>query len=188
VSENLRLYTKAMYGFDHVARLAGPDDWDRPSPCAGWTARHVVGHVVALQRIREARIMGIEPTINPMDQPHEHAGDDPYATWSGARDDAFAALDRPGALHRVIEGRQGPVTVDVAIGQNIADTLIHSWDLARALAVDDRLDPQLVTRTLRVLEPIADGLRNPMVFGPRVEVADDADEQTRLLALTGRTP
>lgn len=132
--------------------------------------------------------MGVEPTVDPMERPDEHAGNDPYATWASARDDAFAALDRPGVLHRTIETWRGPATVDVAIGQNVGDTLIHSWDLARALGVDDRLDAKLVAHTLRVLEPIADGMRNSMVFGPLVAVRTDADEQTRLLALTGRNP
>lgn len=34
---------------DVVAQLA-PDDWARPTDCAGWTVRHLVGHVVGAMR------------------------------------------------------------------------------------------------------------------------------------------
>ena len=62
MSENLRWYTKAIYGMDHVVRLAGSDPavWDRPSPCTEWVARDVLGHVIAVQRSRQARLDGRE--------------------------------------------------------------------------------------------------------------------------------
>ncbi len=186
MSDNLRLWTKALYGFDHVARLAGPDDWDRPSPCEGWTAKHVAGHVLAIQRYFEALINDAEVTMNPMVDPDRHAGDDPYAAWAAARDGVLAAVDQPGALRRVVQSWNGPSAVDDMIGFNIADTTVHSWDLARALGVDDRLDPDCVARALGNVEPMAAQLRAGGMFGEAVAVADDADLQTRLLAFTGR--
>jgi len=36
--------------------------------------------------------------------------------------------------------------------------------------------------------PFDDALRQSGHYGPRVEVAEDADVQTRLLAFIGRTP
>lgn len=188
MSENLRIWTKAIYGFDHVARLARPERWDDPSPCDGWTARHVIGHVLAIQRYMESLVRGTEVTMNPMVDPHLNAGDDPYAAWAAARDGLIDALDQPGALHRVVQNWSGPTSVDDMIGFNVADTTIHAWDLARALGVDDRLDPACVTRALANSERVAERLRAGGMFGAAVDVAPDADEQTRLLALTGRHP
>jgi uncharacterized protein (TIGR03083 family) len=54
VSENLRNYTKALFGFDHVARTVTPDGWDAASPCEGWTARHVAGHVISVTSLVRA--------------------------------------------------------------------------------------------------------------------------------------
>ncbi len=186
MSENLRIWTKALYGFDHVARLAGPDDWDRPSPCEGWTARHVVGHVLAIQRYFESLVNGTEVTMNPMTDPDRNAGDDPYAAWAAARDGVLAAVDQPGALHRVVQSWNGPTAVDDMIGFNVADTTIHSWDLARALGGDHRLDPACVARALANVEPVAERLRAGGMFADPVEIGDGADAQARLLALTGR--
>ena len=188
MSENLRLWTKAIYGFDHVARMATPDQWDAPSPCEGWTARSVIGHVLAIQRYMESLIRGTEPTMNPMVAPHLNAGDDPYATWAAARDGLLEAVDQPGVLHRVVTNWSGPTSVDDMLGNNVADTTIHAWDLARALGVDDRLDPACVARAYDAAVERGDRLRAGGMFAAPVEVNDDADAQARLLALTGRQP
>lgn len=188
MSDQLRLYTKALYGFDHVARQAGPADWERPSPCAGWTARHVIGHVIAVQRYLEGLIRDVPATMNPMKAPDRHAGDDPYATWAATRDAILEAVDHPGVLHRVVHGWRGPSSVDDLLGGNVGDTTIHTWDLARALGVDDRLDADQVARVLAELEVMGDEMRTPMVFGPAVEVPTGATDQERMLALAGRSP
>ncbi len=186
MSENLRAYTKAIFGFDHVARLVPADGWDRPSPCDGWTARHVIGHVVAIQRWMESLIRGTEAPMNPMVDPDRHAGDDPYAAWASARDGMLEALDHHGVLQRQVTNWNGPQTVDFMVGFNVGDTLIHSWDLARAAGVDDRLAPELVERVHAGFVRIADSMRGPMMFGASVDAGPEADPQARLLALVGR--
>ena len=67
-----------------------------------------------------------------------------------------------------------------------SDFVVHAWDLARGLGVDDRLDPAVVADVhARAIDEL-DALRASGMFGEQLEVADDADEQTRLLALVGR--
>ena len=186
MSENLRLWTKAIYGFDHVARLAGDDQWDQASPCAGWTARHVVGHVVAVQRSFERRIHGHEPELDLFVDVERHAGDRPYDTWAAVRDDVLEAVDHPGVLALELPSSRGTQTVGDKLGFNVIDTSIHSWDLARALGVDDRLDPSQVAWALPMCRAAIEPLRAAGMFTEAVPVADDADPQTQLLALAGR--
>jgi uncharacterized protein (TIGR03086 family) len=186
MSENLRWYTKALYGFDHVVRLARSGDWMKPSPCEGWTALHVLGHTIAVQRYIESCVNGSQPTMDPMTDPDRHAGADPAQTWAATRDSLLASLDHEGVIHRVVKTFRGEEEVDSMIGTNAIETTVHSWDLARALGVDDRLDPGLVSRAIELVAPRADGMRNPMLYGPRVEVGPDADPQTVLLATVGR--
>jgi len=189
MSENLRWYTKAVYSMDHVVRTVPADAWGNPSPCEGWTARHVLGHVIAIQRYMLAGVRGeaFDPAVVFTD-PHLSAGDDPAAAWAEVRDAMFEALDQPGALQRLVPFFGGDAPVDERIGFNIGDTTIHSWDLARATGGDERLDPGLVARISAILEPRVEKMRNPMVFGAAVTVDAAADAQARLLALTGRTP
>jgi uncharacterized protein (TIGR03086 family) len=69
-----------------------------------------------------------------------------------------------------------------------ADVLVHTWDLARATGLDERLDPDEVHRFVEGMEPMDQLLRESGQYGPRVPVPDDADEQTRLIAFLGRQP
>ena len=66
--------------------------------------------------------------------------------------------------------------------------MVHTWDLARATGLDETLDPQEVHNLLMAMEPIDEMLRQSGQFGPRVIVPEDADEQTKLIAFTGRRP
>jgi uncharacterized protein (TIGR03086 family) len=70
----------------------------------------------------------------------------------------------------------------------LGDVLIHTWDLATATGLDDRLDATIVTEMLIGMQPMDDMLRQSGHYGPKVEVADDADDQTKLIAFTGRHP
>jgi uncharacterized protein (TIGR03086 family) len=81
------------------------------------------------------------------------------------------------------------VTVAQAIDQfGTNDILVHTWDLARATGLDETLDATEVGRMLAGMEPYDEAMRQSGHYGPRVEVPDDADEQTRLIAFTGRRP
>jgi uncharacterized protein (TIGR03086 family) len=69
-----------------------------------------------------------------------------------------------------------------------ADVLVHTWDLARATGLDEALDPDEVHAMLVGVEPMDEVLRSSGHYGPRVDVDEGADEQTRLLAFLGRHP
>ena len=85
--------------------------------------------------------------------------------------------------------RTGQHRFEDAVGQFVVgDILIHTWDLARATGLDETLDAELVHDMLAAMEPLDAMLRSSGQFGPRVDVAPGADEQTRLIAFTGRQP
>ena len=67
------------------------------------------------------------------------------------------------------------------------EILIHSWDLAKGIGKDSTLDADLVEAACaRALEN-QERYRASGVFGSvEVAVADDADTQTKLLAILGR--
>ena len=100
------------------------------------------------------------------------------------------ALDDPAVAAREFDSRAGHFTVEEAIDTFCTgDVLVHTWDLARATGLDETLDPDEVHRQLVAMESFDDSvLRSSGHYGPRVAVAADADEQTRLIAFTGRQP
>jgi len=65
---------------------------------------------------------------------------------------------------------------------------LHRWDLARATGQDETLDPDRCAEMFEGMEPMEEVLRQSGHYGPRIDVPEDADAQTKLLAFIGRTP
>ena len=63
---------------------------------------------------------------------------------------------------------------------------MHAWDLARAIGADDRLDPELVDACATWFAANETPYREAGLLGPRPELLEGADPQTRLLAMFGR--
>lgn len=188
MSKNLRDFTKALYGFDHVIRSVPGTAWDNPSPCEGWTARDVAGHAMGVVEMIGAAAQGSPPAHDFMKAPGPIAGANPLASWSAIRDSTLEALDRQGALRIVRPSAMGEQTVDALLGFILADTLIHTWDLARAVEGDTQLDDQLVELAYANMSQMAPTLAGSGVFKPTVEVPQNASTQAKLLGLTGRNP
>ena len=161
---------------------AAPDDaWDRSAPCEDWKARDVVAHVVGSQRAIVAAIRGGEAA--------PAGDDDPKQAWREALAEVKDALQQPGALEAQMQGPMGPTNVEFMIGRLLAnDVLVHTWDLARAVGGDERLDQDAVGHAFEGLKPLDQMLRRPGVFGPKVEPPEGADLQTQFLCFLGRQP
>ena len=186
MTHNRRIYTKALYGFDHVVRSMPSPAWSNPSPCEGWSARDVLGHVIAVQSYVESLARGVEPTLNPYGMPGDLAGDDPTRAWSGARESVLDAIDAPGVLDATVQTFRAEETVDEFLAWNVVDTLAHTWDLARAGGVDDHLDGDLIAHATAQAAPVIDAMRQPPFFGGEVMLTDDPSPTVRFLALLGR--
>jgi uncharacterized protein (TIGR03086 family) len=158
--------------------------WDAPAPCEGWVARDVVGHLVEWFPGFLQAGAGIELPKGPP------VSDDPVAAWQVHSDAVQAVLDDPGCADRKLSNPYlGELPLDAAISQfYTADVFMHTWDLARATGQDERLDPERCAVMLDGMLPMDEVLRGSGHYGPRVEVPDDADAQTRLLAFIGRNP
>jgi uncharacterized protein (TIGR03086 family) len=169
-------------GFTARVEAVPPDGWDRPSPCEGWTARDVVGHLAESARGFLSR-GGVDLPDGPS------AEDDPPGAWAHTRDHVLAVLEDPELAGRRFETGMGEMSLEEMVGRfGVGDVLVHTWDLARAVGLDDTLDPDEVHRLLQTMEPNDELMRQGTAFGPKVPVPDDADEQTRLIAFTGRRP
>ncbi|MQA13829.1 MAG: TIGR03086 family protein [Pseudonocardiaceae bacterium] len=164
------------------ARISGiaPDGWHAPTPCSEWTARDLVAHVIGTQRRMIATLDGTEPAeVDP--------GDDLPRLWRAASDAVADALTDEHRAATVVSGMFGEQPFESLVGRlACADTLIHTWDLARATGQDERLDPYAVAKAMEFLAPIDEGMRRPGGFTAKIEPPADADEQTKLLNFCGR--
>lgn len=161
-----------------------PDAWDNPAPVDGWVARDVVGHLVEWFPAFVEGSTGIAFPGGPS------VADDPVGAWRNQTDAVQALLDDPETAEREYDF---PHMGRMQLGRVIdmiytADVFMHRWDLARATGQDETLDPQRCAVMFEGMLPMDEVLRQSGQYGPRVEVTDDADVQTKLLAFIGRTP
>jgi uncharacterized protein (TIGR03086 family) len=181
-------FEKVAAGFTARVEAVPADAWERPAPCEGWVARDVVRHLI--QWLSGPGFLlgtfdvetGAIPSVET----------DPAAAWAVVRDAIQRALDDPAIAPRVEDcGPPGRLSLEAAVDMTCTpDVLIHTWDLSRAAGLDERLDRDEVHHLLTGIESlpseVEEAMRSSGHYGPRVAVAANADEQTRLLAFMGR--
>ncbi len=182
-------YRRRAEAFEQKVTGVRPEQWGNQSPCAKWSARDVVDHIVAMHGYM---LMPVGRTVEP-------AGD-PLEAFLGARAAVEAVLDDPVLAAQECETPAGPMTVEGQIDQVVSDDLVlHGWDLARATGQDETMDPVDVERlwasTSALPVEVIEMYRTPDAFGPGIEVfgaeiavPEDAPLQDRLLGYIGRQP
>jgi uncharacterized protein (TIGR03086 family) len=189
MSEIADRYRRRADLFEQRVANVEPDRWSNQSPCDDWKARDVVKHVIDMHGVMLrplGRHLSDAPSID----------DDPLGAYRSARADIERLLDDPELAGTECETPMGRVTVEQHIdGVASADLIIHGWDLARATGQDDTIDPDEVERMLPEAQGMPEEMRTPgafgpgiVVFGPEIEVPDEAPPQDRLLGLLGRDP
>jgi uncharacterized protein (TIGR03086 family) len=182
-------YRRRAERFDALVAAVDPARWDDPSPCAGWRARDVVGHIVDMHDVMlrpAGRSLSAAPSIE----------DDPVAAFRSARADVEALLADHDAVTAECDMPMGRMTVAHHIDAVMSmDLPLHGWDIARAVGLDDTIDPADVAAMWPEIEQLPEEMRIPehfgpgvIVFGPEVPVPDDAPLQDRLLGKIGRDP
>lgn len=179
MTEVLAMWRQVADGFSERVEAVGPQDWSKPTCCEKWSVAQLVDHAIGAQRM-VPKALGATGVIDAV-------GDDLLVVWKTVRGGADAALRAPGALEQQVKLPFGELKAGDGLAFPMSDLLVHTWDLARAIGTNDRLNPEACEKAMTDLEPIDTLLRGPGFYGPKVEPAPDADVQDRLLAFLGRT-
>jgi uncharacterized protein (TIGR03086 family) len=181
------LHAQALDATGRIVRSVPADRWHAATPCAGWDARALVGHLVSGNLWAAELAVGetIEGVGTRLDG--DLLGGDPAAAYEKSAAAAAAVFRRPGALDAPCAVSYGPVPGSVYAGHRFLDVLVHGWDLAVATGQDYALDPDLIQACRQIIEPQLEAFRSVGALGPEVAVPADASAQTRFLALLGRT-
>ena len=173
-------YRSVAAGFGSRLDAVGPEAWASLTPCTDWTVRDLVAHVVGVHRRVVATVDGRDPVGVDRDG-------DLAAQWRDASEAVVDVLGDETRAASTVSGMFGEQSFESLVSRLLcADTLVHTWDLARATGQDESLDPDAVSKALLFLTPIDDALRRPGGFAARIEPPEGADEQTRLLNFCGR--
>ncbi|MEV7774633.1 TIGR03086 family metal-binding protein [Kitasatospora sp. NPDC086791] len=178
-------YPEALTAFDERVRLIAPGQWDSPTPCTDWSVRDLVNHLTGEQLWVPDLLMGA--TIGEVGSRFDGdvLGADPVAAWTDAAEAARRAWAVPGAADLTVHLSFGDVSGQYYLDQLTTDLVIHTWDLAEGIGRRTRLPAELVDFALGEISGYGD-LSGSGLFDPPLPTPEDADPQTRLLALTGR--
>jgi len=173
-------YRVVSSGFDAAVRAVGPDRWEAQSPCEEWTARDIMAHVVQGHQSVVISIRGGEPEPLGPDE-------DPMRAWEAVSQAIDEITGDPEVMAREVDGPTGRMAAGEIIGRFMTmDLLVHTWDLARTIGADEHLDEDSVRRAFEAMKPMDAMIRQPSVFGPKLEPPADADLQTEFLYFLGR--
>jgi uncharacterized protein (TIGR03086 family) len=174
-------YRRLAERFTATVEAVPADAWNNASPCEGWTAADVLAHVID----SEAGLLkktGQDVSSGPAAQ------SDPADAWIHVRDAAQATLDDPERAGIEYEAFGARTTVGATFGSFISvDLVVHRWDIAHAAGIDDAIPAEDMAFVRAFTEQMGDMAQTSGAFGPPISLPDGADEQTRFLALLGRS-
>ena len=188
IRDLLALHQRALDEFARRVHAVKPDQWHCSTPCAEWEVRHLVNHLVVEQLWVPPLLAG--QTIAEVGDAFagDRLGDDPVGAWDRAAAAARAAFAADDALARTVHLSYGDRPALEYLQEMIFDLVVHAWDLARGIDGDEHLPEDLVDAVYSRVDPDAGALTASGLFAEPVAVDESADEQARLIALTGRRP
>ncbi|MBK1789423.1 TIGR03086 family metal-binding protein [Prauserella cavernicola] len=167
-----------------------PDQLSLPTPCADWTLRGLLRHLVSQNEGFAAAARGEGRSLRVWRD--GRLSDDPrtaFAASAALVTDAFAVpdvLDAPFALPEIDERR--PFPGRQAIAFHCLDAVVHAWDVAVTVGAAWEPDDELLAAALRVAERVPGEGRGPGAAFDTGVPADGLPLGARLLALLGRSP
>jgi uncharacterized protein (TIGR03086 family) len=180
------LFERAVGHFGELVHQVDEGQWSHQTPCTEWDVRALVNHLVYEARWAPPLLEG--QTIEQVGSRFEGdlLGADPKASYDDASAGLLDAARGDGALDRTVHLSYGDTPASAYLTQLACDFVIHGWDLARAIGADGTIDADLLEMARREAEANRELLAASGLFDPVPDVPDDADAQTRTLALYGR--
>jgi uncharacterized protein (TIGR03086 family) len=180
------MFRGAVAEFDARVRQIGEHQWQAATPDEDWNVRDLVNHVAGEDLWAPPLLAG--STIAEVGDRFDGdvLGAEPKAAWTAAAAAAVRAAGEDGAMDRIVHLSFGDFPGREYVLQLFADHLIHTWDLARAIGADERLDAGLVASCASWFDAVEDAYRSAGAIAARPPVPGDAGAQTVLLARFGR--
>ncbi len=178
------LHRRAVEHWSSRVAAVGDDQWDHPTPCAEWSVRELVNHVVGEELWTSPLLRG--RTIEQVGDQFEGdlLGADPRAAARTAADQAVGVVDTEVPAGGRVHLSYGEEDMGEYVRQLCADHLIHGWDLAVATGGDTSMEAELVAEVGSWFAEREVMYREAGVVGPRP--LSGGDPESDLLAGFGR--
>ncbi|QEV56715.1 TIGR03086 family protein [Streptomyces platensis] len=178
----LRAYEEVTRDVAALVAAVRPEDLTLPTPCAGWTVRQLLDHMV-WENLMATSIAEGTPRA---DHTADHLGDDHRTAFADSVRAARTAFTGSGMLHRTYGPYEAPGAMIVQ--QVVVELLAHGWDLARATGAPTALAPESAEETLAAAYRIygAAPRTEGSSFAPECPAPPGAGATDRLAAFLGR--
>lgn len=189
-------YTAASAGFERILRAVRPGQWHAPTPCTEWDVRLLANHMTRGNLTYVGLAAGGRAADFLRLRDTDALGEDPVGAYAASVRQCTEAFTSPGVLDMIVDYPLGPIPGRQALAVRATDSVIHTWDLARAIGADDTLDADLVTWIDTHIEQIYAGLTETPTaaatthryFAAPTATPDHASRQDELLIRFGRDP
>lgn len=169
-----------------VTDLQLDGQWERPTPCEGWTVRELLGHLTSEHLWAPHLLRG--ETLEQVGSRYDGdvLGEDPVGAWRRAITGsvlAWGQADPDGTVHTSM----GQIPLEEYASQMLVDLTVHAWDLARAIGVRPHLVADAVEECLAYEQPRVGAGEVPGIFAAPVPTESES-RVDQLVALLGRDP
>ena len=180
--DTIAQFQRTVAAANQMVGCVSATDLGSPTPCTEWTVQALIEHMIGTNNMFSAALIG------GAGQSPENVARDLGGSYARSAETAVSAWREPGALERTLKLPIGEMPAALAITINLADQLVHTWDLAQALGRPFTMDPEAAEGVLTVMQQIMQPeFRGPgKGFAAEVPCPADAPVQDRLLAFSGR--
>ena len=155
-----------------------PDQLDNPTPCAKFTVRGVLEHMIGGATVFAAGFRAVEPGTPDTT--------DVLAAFGRALSELAASINSDGAFERTIQAPFGTTPGASFARYVVLDGLVHGWDLAMATGQAYEPSDALVGAVEAYAREAVPPMRDGDTFAEAVSPAASASPIERLAAFTGR--
>lgn len=188
MTDLVALFQAGCAAFGARVHRVGSGQWQAGTPCTEWSVADLVDHLIDEHLWAPPLLSGhLLETARAIVESEKHTleGDRP-AAWDAASLASARAFAEDGAIDREVSLSRGPAPASEYLSEMIFDLAVHSWDLGRAIGMDEALPAELVAFALPFAQSFS-GDASPW-FAPPQAAPEGASDEERLIALTGRRP
>jgi uncharacterized protein (TIGR03086 family) len=187
----MNLHAEMTDAADAAARTVGnvhESELGQPTPCDDWDVRTLLNHLIVWTSYSlEARAHGDSVAQDLIDR--DFAADPGFAAGYRAQlDRALTAWSDPAKWEGSLNVMGSPTPAADVAALNIAEMVLHGWDLAAATGQAYTVSEPAAAAAMRAVEANAELFRQYKGFAEPVEVPPSASVLDQVLATSGRDP